>query len=329
MVKHNFLITGITGQDGIFLTKKIFNEYKNAKIVGLTRNKNSNQFNKKLKSIDTNLNLDNLNLYQIDLLDYEEVNKVLQKVEPSYIVNLSGPSSVYESLNNPIKFKKEIYTIFDNLTDACIKNKIFPSFFQPGSSEMFSSKAKNPLNENSIFLPRSPYSKAKLRNFNKTKMLREKYDWNIKSGILFNHESEFRSELFLVKKVIVQALKIKYQKEKVLKIGSLNYKRDWSYAEDIANAIYLMIMSNNSNDYVIGSGKSYTVKYLIEYVFEYVGLDSKNLIEVDSNLLRKSDPEVITSDPKKIIENLGWKSNTSFEKMLEKMINYETKLNKY
>jgi len=88
-------------------------------------------------------------------------------------------------------------------------------------------------------------------------------------------------------------------------------------------------MSNNSNDYVIGSGKSYTVKYLIEYVFEYVGLDSKNLIEVDSNLLRKSDPEVITSDPKKIIENLGWKSNTSFEKMLEKMINYETKLNKY
>jgi len=312
------LITGISGQDGLFLTNHLINKYEKLEIIGTSRQNNHSIFYKNLLSLGLE-NRGGVSVYQIDLNDYNIVNNLISDFKPHYVYNLTGPSSVYESFNNA-ENKKIITNIFDNLTSALIKSNNFARFFQASSSEMFSPDCNEKLNENSEFLPNSPYALAKLDNHNKVISLNKKYDWNIYSGITFNHESEFRKKNYLIMKIITAAWKIKNNKGSNLTIGSLDYMRDWSHAQDIVVAINLLTEKGASPDYVIGSGKGKKIKDILDYVFQKYNLDWTDFVQIDKNLLRDGDSKKIISDPRKIKNELNWETKITFEQMLDRCI---------
>ena len=317
MVMKNVLITGITGQDGIFLTKILSIYLPNLNIFGTSRSEKVDSFKKNLQHLNIN-NFQNINLVKTNLLDYYSTNNLIKDINPDAVFNLSGPSSVYESLNNP-NIEVEIEKIFNNLSNSLIQNENFCKFFQASSSEMFSDSNKL-LDENSDFKPTSPYANAKLKNHLMVNKLKKQYDWQIYSGIMFNHESEFRSKDFLVMKIILNAIAIKQKKIEKLTIGSLDYVRDWSYAYDIAEAMYKIVNDGKDSSYVIASGTSHSIKYIIEFVFSYLDLNWENYVEVDESLLRKGDPVYKYANNNKILNDLDWKASTSIESMLEIII---------
>lgn len=325
MSTTKILITGITGQDGIFLTSHLLKKEDNLKIFGISRSKKNNNFYKNLYNSIGKYDENKLNLIKLDLLNQNEVEQLLIDLEVDKIVNLSGPSSVYNSFYNTEEYKNIIINQFDNLVNSCKSINTFPTFFQASSSEMFSNSAPGPLNEHSKMKPRSPYAEAKYVLHSKVHELKNSNDWNIKSGVMFNHESEYRQDNFLVMKVITTVIDIYDQKTSELIVGSLEYKRDWSYAHDIVNAIDLIINEINPVDYVIGSGAGNTILDMVKYVFEYFNLDYLDYVKVDNTLLRDGDPIEIVSDPSLIYNNLGWKAEVNFQNMLAKIIEFKLK----
>ena len=314
------LITGITGQDGLFLTNILLNSKKPYEIVGITRNvKSKSQFFNNLNKISNDKGLKNsVRLIDIDLLNSEATRDFIQSYSPDFVYNLSGPSSVYDSFTDKSIYDS-ILTIFDNLTNSLVGNNLFPKFFQASSSELFANSSE-PLNESSLLLPRSPYAEAKLKNHYKVTSLKEEYSWSIYSGLMFNHESEFRKNNYLIMKIINNAIKINNDKNHKLTIGSSEYIRDWSYAGDTANAIYNITENGNYTNYVIGSGEGHKISEILEIVFSHFNLDWRNYILIDNSLLRKGDPNKIVSDPSLILQDLGWKTKTSFETIVTKCI---------
>ena len=325
MSKTKVLITGITGQDGIFLTSHLLKKEENLKVFGISRSEKNNNFYKNLNNIAGKYDENNLKLIKLDLLNQNDVEKLLIDLKVDKIINLSGPSSVYNSFQDPEDYKNIIINQFNNLVNGCKASNTFPTFFQASSSEMFSNSAQIPLSEHSKMEPRSPYSEAKSALHSKVYELRNNNDWNIKSGVMFNHESEYRLENFLVMKIINTVIDIYSQKTSELIVGSLEYKRDWSYAYDIVKAINLIIDETNPVDYVIGSGTGNTILDMIKYVFEYFNLDYQEYIKVDNTLLREGDPIEIVSDPSLIYNNLGWKTEVTFQNMLVKIIEFKLK----
>ena len=323
MSASKILITGITGQDGIFLTSYMLNTFGNIEIIGITRSKENSNFYKKLRKITEEEDTKRVNLINTDLSKREDVSTLLNTLDVDKIVHLSGPSSVYNSYLHPHESTNIIHNQFENLVQGCIKNNMYPTFFQASSSEMFASSAATPLSENSEMKPRSPYAKAKFKLHKEVGELRKKKDWNIKSGIMFNHESEFRQNEFLIMKVINGLFEIKESRSSELVVGSLDYCRDWTYAPDTVQAISSILFEENPTDYVIGSGKGYTILNMIKIVSEYFDLNYEEFIKTDESLLRKGDPTKIISDPTLIYNNLGWKAETSFHKMIEKIIEFK------
>ena len=317
-----YLITGITGQDGLFLTNYLQGGENN--IIGISRNKNNDTFFSNLKYLNNETDLNNIEIKNINLTIIEEVSNLITDYKPDYIFNFSGPSSVYESIENPIESKNQIENIFLNLVNSCSQNNFFPNFFQASSSQMFDI-SENKLDEKSKFLPQSPYAEAKLNVHLKVADLRKKYDWNINSGIMFNHESEFRGDDYLFMKIINIAIKIKENKEDKLTVGSLNLIRDWSYAADFTEAIHSIASDPTGDDYVIGSGTGTTIKEVIQIIFGYFDLGWEKYINIDEKLLRKGDSKKIVSEPKKIYEKFNWETETSVEKLIEKCIKFKLK----
>ena len=323
MENQTIFITGITGQDGTFLASKLINEKNNLKIYGTTRSKDDKGFFSKLDVINKELNEKSIDLLSLNLEEDSEVRDVFHKIKPDYVINLSGPSSVNESLSDNNKTKDSINKIFDNLINSSMELEKLPSFFEAGSSEMFSNKNKNPLNEDSKFETRSPYARAKYENFVRIKELRESYGWDIKTGIMFNHESEFRPRGYLFSKLINEALQIKNKELETIEVGSLSYIRDWSFAGDVADAIYLIAFSHIPEDFVIGSGTGHSIEELIQIIFEELDLDYKKHIKINEKLLRDGDPEVIISDPSKLKDMLGWNPKLNFRDLVKRCLNYK------
>lgn len=315
---NKILITGITGQDGIYLTSKLLQEENNY-IYGISRNKNTNNFVDNLKSLGST-KFSNLHVIQEDLLNQEKIEKLFINFQPSTVYNFAGPSSVYESLLDNGNSKRQIITIFDNLISASMKLNKLPNFFQPSSSEMFGPGKFNALNEKTPFNPISPYAEAKLENHLKVIELSNDFNWNIKSGIMFNHESEFRKDNYLFSKVIKSAIEIKSGIRESLTIGSLDYERDWSFAGDIVDATYLIINKGKQPTYVIGSGTSNKIKDLIQFTFDYFELDWEKYITIDDSLLRKDDPISIISDPTLIKSELKWYPKFTFQDLIRSCI---------
>lgn len=315
------LITGISGQDGVFLAKKFLEIETDTILYGVSRN--IKNVNTKLNYLNPNLNKNNLNLISMDLMDSVKCRELLIDIKFDEIYNLSGPSNVYESLKYPTLIKEQINKIFNNLSEPIIQNNLRTNFFQASSSEMYGKNIKGKLSENSLFNPNSAYAEAKLLNHIKILEYNLDYNWSFVSGIMFNHESEFRDSSYLFMKIIDSAIEIKRNKIGNLLVGSLDYKRDWSYAEDVVNAMYLINQNPKSNSYVIGSGKSTSIRKLIDLVFQEFNLDYKNYIKIDENLLRKGDPTAICSNPIKLKKDYNWKTNYSFEDFVKKILNYK------
>lgn len=311
------LITGISGQDGIFLTKYLLEKNSDINITGISRSNPKKSIYGKLKYLGHS-DFNNINIYNLNLEDKKQVTDFIKDINPDVVYNLSGPSSVYKSFLNSDN-KESILNIFNNLTSAIIENKIFPRFFQASSSEMFGI-GNEILNENSAFNPNSPYAEAKLINHLKVKELNENYNWPIFSGIMFNHESEFRNKDYLIMKIIKSAKEISINPNKRLTLGSLDYIRDWSYASDTVNAIYEITSKGNSYDYVIGSGVGKTIREMVNHIFNYFNLDWTNFVDINQSLLREGDPVKIISDPSKLKIELNWSAKFNFNQMLDKCI---------
>tara|TARA_B000000565_G_scaffold251322_1_gene224868 strand:- start:788 stop:1759 length:972 start_codon:yes stop_codon:yes gene_type:complete len=317
----NVLITGISGQDGIFLAHNFLKKEPETNIFGISRN--TKGIIKKLKYLDLGVNTNNLNLISGDLTDLNLCKNILNEVRFDQIYNLSGPSNVYESLNQPVETKNNIIKIFNNLTENIIKSGKLINFFQASSSEMYGNNGEKVLDEKSKFNPNSAYAEAKLINHKKILMYKNELNWNITSGIMFNHESEFRKNNFLFMKIINKALEIKKKNKGFLEVGSLDYKRDWSYAQDIVDAMYLINKNPKSGVYVIGSGSSYSIERIIDRVFNVLNLDYKNYIKVNPKLLRDGDPVEIFSNPQKLKNDYRWEPKYNLESFIKKIINYQ------
>jgi GDPmannose 4,6-dehydratase len=323
MASKRHFISGITGQDGIFLTLEILKNESSPLILGTSRSdKSIFNFISKLKHLDLNINTKDISIKKVNLEDKIETKSIIKNFEPDIVYNLSGPSSVYDSLLNPDQFRNSIENIFYNILAASVDLNSRPTIYQSSSSEMFSSRNSPPFDENSAFESRSPYGDGKLGIYNQLDRFRERNEIKIVNGIMFNHDSEFRSNKFLIPKIVKSAFNIKNNKQKKIFIGSFDIIRDWSYAGDVSSAIYLLSKLGKSEDYVIGSGKGTSIRELVKLIFLKFDLEYEHYVFEDNSLLRKSDPKVVISNPKKINELTGWHAKVKIEEIIEKYINY-------
>jgi GDPmannose 4,6-dehydratase len=344
------LITGITGQDGSYLSELLIS--KNYKIYGIVR-RNSIVFNySRLDNIKKNLNL----LYG-DLTDGSSLNNIINKIiniNKDYsvleIYNLGAQSHVQISFDNP-EYTSEvdgmgtlkILEVIRSLNNTDI-NKI--KFYQAGTSEMYGKVLETPQNENTPFNPQSPYACAKVYSHFLVKNYRDSYNMFLCNGILFNHESERRGDNFVTQKIINFVKKVSKLKEnnnylenqEVLELGNINSKRDWGHAKDYVNGMWLMLQQDNPDDYVLASGKTYSIKEFIEKSFNKIninilwkgeslneiGMDSetnKILIKINKKYFRPSEVDLLLGNPIKAINKLNWKREyDTLDKLIESML---------
>ena len=319
MSNKKALITGITGQDGAYLSRLLLE--KGYEVVGLTRGMSeSSTKNLKYLGIDDKLQLD-----VCDLTDLSNVLHVIQKFQPAEIYNLAAQSSVGKSFEQPIgTISFNIVSVLNLLESIKIVDKNI-KFYQASTSEMYGKVENLPINEESRIHPLSPYAVSKASAHWITVNYRESYGIKAWCGILFNHESYLRSKNYFVKKVISNCIDIQNNKIKTLKVGNIDIKRDFGYSPDYVNAIWLMLQTNSPDDYVVCSGKSVSLRMIIEYVFNKFSIPMSKL-EFDYNLYRPTDIQDIYGDNTKASEKLGWKYNKSYEELLDLLIEEELKI---
>ena len=322
----NILITGVSGQDGLFLTSELLKNNKKLKIYGQTRSKNSTHFFNKLRTIYKG-DCNNVTLVNIDLENMNDIKNFISDKKPNAIFNLAGPSSVYNSLIDGGDTYKKITLIFDNLIKSITEiTEYSPKFFQASSSEIFQKNNSGTFNELSKYESTTPYAKAKLENHLKSSEIRSRYGIDIYSGIMFNHESEFRNNDYLIMKIINSARSIKEKKTDSVELGSLNYIRDWSFAGDMAKAIYKITYYGSKDFYVIGSGKGHSIRNMVETIFSYFGLEWKEHVKENKNLLRAGGLQKIVADNELIKRDLKWSPELSFQEMIIRCIERQYKI---
>tara|TARA_B100000524_G_C23651519_1_gene370304 strand:+ start:404 stop:1366 length:963 start_codon:yes stop_codon:yes gene_type:complete len=317
----NTVITGASGQDGIFLTDKILRDSK-SNIYLCTRSKRDFNFNK-LYSINKNVDLSRIKVIELDYLNFESISNFINDVQPNFFFNLMGPSSVKSFIENPSEMTEITNVGFENIINSLIKARNFCNFFQASSSEMYGYESGSSFNESSKFAPNTAYAKAKHGIHLKTLQIQEKFNWNIVSGIMFNHESEFRNSNFLIMKLVEKAINIENGSTEIIEVPSLKIARDWTYAKEMCDAMYNLVYNDFSGSYVIGSGKSTTLEEIVQFIFKILNLEYPDYIVENSSSLRKSEPMVVTSDPEKIYKELGWKANLNIFDIVNKMYQYK------
>ncbi|MCL5991806.1 MAG: GDP-mannose 4,6-dehydratase [Bacteroidetes bacterium] len=314
------LITGITGQDGSYLSKLLLE--KGYEVIGLTRGlSESSTKNLKYLGIDSQIQLD-----VCDLTDLSNVIHVLQKYQPSEVYNLAAQSSVGKSFEQPIgTISFNIVSVLNLLESIKIADKNI-KFYQASTSEMYGKVEDLPINEESHIHPLSPYAVSKASAHWITVNYRESYGIKAWCGILFNHESFLRTKNYFVKKVITSSIDIANNKRKTLKVGNIDIKRDFGFSPDYVDAMWLMLQQSQPDDYVICSGKSISLREIIEYVFNKFSIPM-NKLELDYNLYRPTDIQDIYGDNSKAVQKLGWKYDKTFFQVLDLLI--EEELNNY
>ncbi len=346
-MKKIALITGITGQDGSFLSEFLLK--KGYKVHGIKRK--SSQFNTKLiDNIYEDPNIENRNffLHYGDMTDSLTLTKIIQKTKPNEIYNLAAQSHVAVSFENPeyISNVNALGTlrILESIRLLNLQSKC--KFYQASTSEMFGDFNNKKLDEESKFMPKSPYGVSKLYAHWITKIYRESYGIFACNGILFNHESERRGETFVTRKITKGLAEIIYGKRKTLFVGNLNSKRDWGYAEDYVKMQWKMLQQNKADDYVIASGKQMSVRDFVNKCCKYLGIsiEWKNkglneyaevktfknkkfkikkgdkIIKVSKRYFRPNDVNNLLGNPSKAIKKLKWKPIVSIDQMIKKML---------
>lgn len=314
------LITGINGQDGSYLSEFLLE--KGYEVWGtVKRNSVSETQSSRIESLrDSNL----LNLEYADLTDMASLVRVLQKVQPDEIYNLAAQSHVRISFDQPIYTANATGLGTLNLLEAVRMVSPHSKIYQASSSEMFGNNIDPDgyQRESTPMDPVSPYGCAKVFSYNICRNYRNSYGMKIWNGILFNHESPRRGTNFVTNKVVKAAVRIKLGLQDKLHLGNLDATRDWGHAKDYVEAMWLMLQSDNPDDYVCATGVSHSVKDLCEYTFLKLNLDYRKFIEVDEKHFRPEELKDLKGDYSKIKESLGWNPKYSFEVMLDEMINY-------
>jgi len=310
------LICGCTGQDGAYLSKFLLD--KGYDVIGLSRDHtNSDTFRLKSLNIISKISLDSMSL-----VDIGSVNNILKKYAPDEIYNLSGQTSVALSFQQPTEAFNSITIATLNLLDAC--NNLCPNtkLYNAGSSECFGDTGFNPANESTRFNPKSPYAIAKSSSFWVTSNYRESYGLRACTGILFNHESPLRGTRFVTSKIVTTAKAIHSQKLSKLYLGNIDITRDWGFAPDYVEAMWLMLNSSSVQDYVICTGSSHSLKHFVAEVFSYYSLDWTQFVETDPSLLRPTDILNSCGDPSLALNVLKWKAKVSFSELVTLLCDY-------
>jgi GDPmannose 4,6-dehydratase len=315
------IITGVTGQDGLYLAKLLLQE--NYHVVGLIRsysNLNHAKF--------TYLGIDNkVKFEECDLQDFSSIIKILLKYKPDEFYNLAAQSSVSVSFEQPIgTINYNTHSVI-NIVESIRLLRLDTKFYQASSSEMYGRVENLPINESTPLHPLSPYAISKATGYWTTINYRESYGVHGVNGILFNHESYLRGSNFFVKKIIKSSLDIKFGALKELRVGNIDVKRDFGYAPDYVKAMWLSVQAAKADDYLICSGKSIYLREIVEYVFDYVGIDKTKLVE-DPSLFRPTEIQDIYGDNTKARTALNWQYEKSFFDVLtilieEEIVNYK------
>lgn len=317
-MKKRALITGINGMDGSHLADFLLN--KNYEVFGLERR----------ASVKNRTNTSHLEgkitFLNGDLTDQNSLLRAIEKSEPEEVYNLAAQSFVGESWNTP-EYTSDVTGLgaLRMLEALRVTNKDI-KYYQASSSEMFGRMVENPANENTPFYPRSPYGVAKLYAHWITKNYRESYDMFNCSGILFNHESERRGIEFVTRKISDGVAKIHLGLSDYITLGNLDAKRDWGYAPDYVEAMWLMLQSETPDDYVIATGKTYSIKDFLTEAFNQIGIkDWSPYVKQDPRFMRPAEVDVLLGDATKAKEKLGWEAKTSFEQIVKIMVENDIK----
>ena len=320
------LVTGITGQDGYYLSKLLLdNDYE---VHGTIRRSSSINTSRIDPLISKYSNDGRLNLHYSDLLDSASISSLINLIEPDEVYNLAAQSHVSVSFKNPI-FTSQVGTLGSlSLLEPIrhIDKKI--KFYQASSSEMFGGAAKQKLNEDSLFEPKSPYAASKVFAHDMTKIYRESYDLFCVNGILFNHESPHRGETFVTRKITRAVGRIQLGIQSKLTLGNLEASRDWGFAGDYMEGAWKMMQFDTPEDWVLATGQTHKVSEFAELAFKEVGLEWSDYVETSERYLRPNEVNYLLGDPSKAKKKLGWQSTTSFSDLVKMMVESDIELAK-
>ncbi|MEI0603707.1 GDP-mannose 4,6-dehydratase [Brachyspira alvinipulli] len=318
------LITGITGQDGSYLAELLLE--KGYEIHGIIRR--SSSFNtERIDHLykDPHINDVKMFLHYGDLSDSSNLSRLLEKIEPDEIYNLAAQSHVRVSFDMPEYTADVVGLGTIRILDAIKETQIKTKFYQASTSELYGKVVETPQTEKTPFYPRSPYACAKLYSYWITVNYRESYDMYACNGILFNHESPRRGETFVTKKITHAIARILNKEQDKLYLGNLDSKRDWGYAKDYVEAMWLMLQQEKADDYVIATGETHSVREFLDEAFGLVGLDWKKYVEIDPRYYRPAEVDLLLGNPAKAKEKLGWTPKTTFKELVKIMLEYDLK----
>lgn len=320
-MKKIAFITGITGQDGSYLAELLIE--KGYVVHGLIRR--SSSFNtQRIDHIFKEVHAEhkNLILHYGDLVDAGRLMSLISEIQPDEVYNLGAQSHVRVSFDEPDYTAEVVALGALRLFEAvrCVDKARKMRIYQASSSEMYGLVQAVPQSESTPFYPRSPYACAKVFAFHQARNYRESYGMHISNGILFNHESPRRGETFVTRKITKGLAKILAGKADKLYLGNLDSKRDWGYAKDYVEAMWLALQHECPDDYVIATGQAWSVRQFLDLAFSAVGLDWKEYVEFDERYLRPSEVDLLIGDYSKAKEKLGWQPKTTFKELVEFMV---------
>jgi len=311
------LVTGITGQDGSYLAELLLE--KDYEVWGMHRRTSTVTFDR-----ITHL-MDRIQLIQGDLLDQNSLQSILRKAQPDEVYNLAAQSFVPTSWDQPLLTGEITGLGVTRLLEAIRNINPRIRFYQASTSEMFGKVREVPQKETTPFHPRSPYGVSKVYGHWITVNCRESYNMFACSGILFNHESPRRGLEFVTRKITDGAVRIKLGLSQELRLGNLDAKRDWGFAGDYVVAMWLMLQQDRPEDYVIATGKTHSVRELVEAAFGCLDLDWEKYVKVDQRFVRPAEVDLLIGDPSKARKKLGWEPKVSFEELVRMMVESDLK----
>lgn len=311
-MKHKALITGITGQDGAYLARFLLD--KGYEVHGMVRRSSSENFER-----ITDL-AGRITLHQADLLDQLSIVNLLNDIRPREVYNLAAQSFVPTSWLQPLLTGEFTALGVTRVLEAIRLVDRGIRFYQASSSEMFGQVQEEPQTERTSFWPRSPYGVSKVYGHWITVNYRESFGMFCCSGILFNHESPLRGKEFVTRKVTDAAARIKLGRQQKLRLGNLDAMRDWGFAGDYVEAMWLMLQQDEPDDYVIATGEKHTVRELVEIAFARAGIDPAEHVEIDAGLLRPAEVNHLRGDAAKARAKLGWRPRVGFRELVEMMV---------
>ena len=314
-------ITGITGQDGYYLTKLLLD--KGYSVHGTIRRSSSINTKRIDPLISEFSESGMLNLYYSDLTDSSSLNNLINSIEPDEIYNLAAQSHVMVSFKNPIYTSQTGLMGTLSLLEAIKNTDKHVKFYQASSSEMYGGSDSKKLNELSNFEPKSPYAASKVFSHHVTKLYRESYGLFCTNGILFNHESPYRGETFVTRKITKAVGRIQAGIQSKLTLGNLDAYRDWGFAGDYVEGMWMMMQHEEPDDWVLATGETHTVREFAEEAFKIVGLNYEEFVEISKKYFRPNEVDHLLGDYSKAEKSLGWTPKTSFSELVKMMVEHD------